>query len=124
MKLIIVLGSVLALVACVSPAERVIVDTRNVDMTKYQAHQKECTEFVKQVPVGKEVVKGMLIAGAAGAALGGIFGSWGGEAGRAAATGAGTGIVAAGLPKAEEGWREQRRVMKNCLERRGYVVLN
>ena len=124
MKHVIAMGLAFALAGCVSPSERVIVDTRDVDMGKYQAHQQECMEFVRQVPVGKEVAKSMLIAGAAGGALGAIFGGWGGEAGRAAATGAGTGVVVAGLPKAEEGWKEQRQVMRNCMERRGYVVLN
>lgn len=124
MRLVFVLGLPLALAACVSPAERVIVDTRGVDMMRYEADQRECMEFVKKVPVGKQVAKKVLLSGGSAGAIGAIVGAWTGDAGRAAATGIGIGVATAGPKEAERGWQEQRQVMKRCMEKSGYTVLN
>lgn len=98
---------------------RVIIDTRGVDMEQYHDDLAQCSQFAKQVPVGKQA--GTSAAG--GAAVGGAVGAIlaGGEG---AAKGSGTGAVTGAYRGTAEAKREQSRVIKNCLRERGYRVLN
>jgi len=80
-------------------ADRVIVDTKRVDLNAYYRDLDECQQYADDVRVGRRAAGGVV----AGAVIGGAVGG---------AEGAGSGL------------RERDRVVKNCLAGRGYRVLN
>jgi outer membrane lipoprotein SlyB len=108
---------VAALMGCSS--NRVIVDTKGVDMSRYTTDLQECETYAAQVPVGEEVAKGAVRGGAVWGAIGAIFGN-----SRGAARGAGAGAVAGGAKGGANAEREQQQVVKTCMRGRGYKVLN
>lgn len=85
----------------------------------FQADLAECRQIAEQAPAGGKV--------AAGAGVGALVG-----AGVAVATGhaeaagraAGGGAVIGGARGAGFSHREKRMIVRNCLKRRGYAVLN
>ncbi|MFA0087121.1 glycine zipper family protein [Vibrio sp. E150_011] len=112
----------------------VIVDTKGVDMEKYNADMYECQQLSSQVQqqavagVGQSVVGGAArtaALGAAGTAIAGGHGSQG------AKVGAGVGVVGGFLHhRADVSHSEAQysqdvdQVMKQCMTGRGYNVLN
>lgn len=106
----------LALAAC-SGASGPIIDSKGVDMQRYERDRAECEVYAQQVSTGTAVGKGAAGGAAVGAAVGAIAG---GEAGR----GAGIGAVTGGARSAQIADREKADVVKNCLRGRGYRVLN
>jgi hypothetical protein len=111
LPLLIVAG----LAACAANP-RPIVDTRGVDMVRYQQDLAECEAYREQVPAGQGVAKGAV----AGAAVGAAVGAIGGNAGKGAAYGA----VGGSAKSAQLADREKQQVAKNCMRGRGYKVLN
>ena len=97
--------------------QRVIVDTKGVNMQQYQQDLSECQEYAKQVDskVGKGAVVGTVIGGGIGAVLDGSSG---------AAKGAGVGAITGTAKGAAGTQREKSKVVKNCMRGRGYKVLN
>jgi outer membrane lipoprotein SlyB len=93
-----------------------IIDTKGVDMARYQVDLNECSGYSEQVETGKGVAKGA----AGGAAVGAVAGAIGGSAGK----GAGYGALGGATSSALKGDREKQAVVKNCLRGRGYKVLN
>lgn len=116
MKTILLPLTVLALAAC-SGTTGPIVDTKGVDMTRYQQDLAECETYAGQVSTGTAVGKGAAGGAAVGAAIGAIAG---GSAGK----GAGIGAVTGGAESARISDREKADVVRNCLRGRGYRVLN
>lgn len=116
-SIVVVFVLALGLSACAS--NRVIVDTKGVDTTRYNDDLRECQEYAGMVPVGEEVAKGATRGGLVWGAIGAIFGK-----SRGAARGAGAGAVAGGARGAAKAEREQQQVVKTCLRGRGYKVLN
>lgn len=102
-----------------SGANRVIIDTRGVDMEQYHDDLMECSDFATQVPVAKEAAKHAGAGAAVGSAVGAIF-----AGGEGAAKGGGAGAVTGAYRGTAAAKREQSRVIKNCLRGRGYRVLN
>ncbi len=98
---------------------RVIIDTRAVDMEQYRDDLKECGVIADQVAVGKQTGKAAAAGAAVGSAVGAIF-----AGGVGAAKGGGAGAVTGAYRGSAEAKREQLRVVKNCLRGRGYKVLN
>ncbi|NOI22232.1 glycine zipper family protein [Vibrio mediterranei] len=112
----------------------VIVDTKGVDMEKYNADMYECQQLSTQVQsnqvdsVGRDVVGSTArtaALGAAGTAIAGGHGSKG------AKVGAGVGLVGGLLHhRADAQYSEAKyqhdveSVMKQCMVGRGYNVLN
>jgi hypothetical protein len=107
---------VLLLAAC-SGATGPIIDTKGVDMAKYEQDRTECEKYAQQVSTGKAVGKGATGGAAVGAAVGAIAGGGAGE-------GAGIGAVTGGAESARIADREKADVVRNCLRGRGYHVLN
>lgn len=107
----------LLLSACAS--KRVIVDTKGVNMSRYEQDRAECEAYASQVNTGTEVVKSGGFGAAIGAALAAIFGN-----SRDVARGAGAGGVVGGARGAVKGENEKEQVLRNCLRGRGYRVLN
>lgn len=113
----LVLLVVLGLGACAG--KRVIVDTKGVDMSRYQQDYAECENYAAQVNSGGQVARSAGFGAAVGAALGAIFGN-----SRDVARGAGAGGVVGGAKGAVRGDNEKTQVLRNCLRGRGYRVLN
>lgn len=98
---------------------RPMVDTKGVDMNRFEADLGECRQYAVQVSGAAEHA-------AAGAAVGAIFGAVLAAAagsrydrGATARVGAITGAASGGV----EGERNQRNIIRNCLSGRGYRVL-
>ena len=110
---------ILTLVAATGCAhrQRVIIDTKGVDIQQYRQDLYECKQYAEQVQpkAGRSIV--------AGAALGGAIGAVVGDS-TTAQKGAGVGAIS-GLAKGGIKTRaEKQQVVKNCLRGRGYNVLN
>jgi len=116
MRLLTVLAAVTFLGAC-SGASGPIVDTKGVDMARYERDKAECEAYATQVSTGQAVGKGAAGGAAVGAAIGAI-------ASGDAARGAGIGAVTGGAQSARIADREKANVVSNCLRGRGYRVLN
>ena len=115
---------VLLLTACSSnqrvPGQTgVIVDTKGVDMSGYEQDLSDCYAYADEVPVGEKVVAGTVV----GAAVGGVVGAVVGDS-RTAEKVAGVGAVKGALKGTGSGLSERDRVIKRCLQGRGYRVLN
>ncbi|MGQ0501135.1 MAG: glycine zipper family protein [Panacagrimonas sp.] len=109
----------LALITVACASDRVIVDTKGVDMSRYNQDQAECQSYASQVSTGGSVAKGAGFGAAIGAALGAIFGNT-----TTVVRGAGAGGVVGGAKGAVRSEDEKNRVLRNCLSGRGYKVLN
>lgn len=107
----------LGVAGCAS--NRVIVDTKGVDMSRYDQDYAECQTYAGQVNTGGQVAKSAGFGAAVGAALGAIFGN-----SSDVARGAGAGGVVGGAKGAVRGDSEKGQVLRNCLRGRGYRVLN
>lgn len=110
----------LLLAGCASQAGRdVIIDRQGVDLAQYERDRAECTRYAEEVRAGERV----LANSAGGAAVGGAIGAIS-NGSDGAARGAAAGAVVGGAHGGKDVWREQQRVVKNCLRGRGYRVLN
>lgn len=115
--LIPILATIVAMAACTTTSE-IIIDTKGVNMAKYEDDLAECQVYADQVLVGQKTAKGAASGAVIGGAIGGVSDRH--DAGEGAAVGAITG----GARGLSEGERDQVRVVKNCLRGRGYRVLN
>jgi hypothetical protein len=116
MRSVIVVAVVGVLTAC-SGASGPIVDTKGVDMARYERDKAECEAYATQVSTGQAVGKGAAGGAVVGAAIGAI-------ASGDVARGAGIGAVTGGAESARISDREKANVVSNCLRGRGYRVLN
>ena len=116
MKQRIALSAVAALLAACTTTDEIIIDTKGVDMARYQQNLAECRAYSEEVQTGKKAATGA----ASGAVVGGLIGAITGDAGKAA----GVGAVGGGARGVAEGSRDEVQVVKNCLRGRGYRVLN
>jgi len=124
MKNLFLWFAILFLVSCSSsqrlPGQTaVIVDTQGIDLNVYEADLEECYVFAEEVPVGEKAGVGAVI----GAAVGGIFGAVVGNS-RTVERAAGAGAVGGAVKGTASGLSERDRVVKRCLQGRGYQVLN
>ena len=114
-KIFVISLATLLLAAC-SSTSGPIIDTKGVNMTRYEADLEDCEGYAEQVKIGEGVAKGTVAGGAVGAATGAVLGD--------TAKGAGVGAIGGAAKSAMRGDREKDRVVKNCLRGRGYRVLN
>ena len=105
----------LILIGCAANPDP-IVDTRGVDMVKYEQDLADCKTYKQQVPTEVGVAKGA----GAGAVVGAAAGAVGGDI----AKGAGYGAIAGSAKSAQLNEREKQKVVKSCMRYRGYRVLN
>lgn len=111
---------ILTLVAgCAVTDRKPIVDTRGVPESRYQADLESCRKTADQVDVGRET----LIQSVAGALFVGAFGIFLGDADFAARA-IGTGAVMGATAGAGSSIEQRNAVLRNCLQGRGYTVLN
>jgi len=115
-RLVLPLLVILLLSAC-AHRRNVIIDTRGVDMAKYQGDLAECQNFAAQVEpkAGKGAVAGAVVGAVVGAAIGNR---------RTAEKLAGAGAVSGAVKGGVRSKREQALVVRRCLAGRGYKVLN
>ena len=83
----------LGLSACAS--NQVIVDTKGVDMSRYEQDRKECEAYVEQLASGGQIAKSTGLGAAIGAVVGGAAGAIFGDS-TAAARGAAVGGITGG----------------------------
>lgn len=114
-ELTTVVVGLLLLSAC-SSSSGPIIDTKGVNMGRYEADLADCQGYSEQVHIEEGVAKGAVAGGAVGAATGAVVGDVG--------KGAGVGAIAGAAKSAQRGEREKTRVVHNCLRGRGYRVLN
>lgn len=124
MKKLIILSALIALAACSSnqryPGHSgVIVDTQGVDMSTYSSDLADCQAYADEVPVAEKAASGAVVGAVVGGAIGAVVGD-----SRTAERVAGAGAVSGGVKGAGRGLSEQDRVVKRCLQGRGYRVLN
>lgn len=98
---------------------RPMVDTKGVDMNRFEADLGECRQYALQVSGAAERAAVGAVAGAIfGAILAVVAGSRY-DSGATARVGALTGAVVGGM----EGETDQRSIIRSCLNGRGYRVL-
>jgi outer membrane lipoprotein SlyB len=121
-KLVAIFSAAAFLVGCAATSGanyRPIVDSKGVDLNRYESDLRECQSYALQTA-------GAADSAAAGAVAGALLGAvLAGAAGRnysrssSARVGAVSGAVGAGV----EGERNQRTIINRCLGGRGYKVL-
>ena len=116
MRYPVAISALLALTSACTTTDEIIIDTKGVDMARYEQDLAECRVYSSEVQTGKKVATGA----ASGAVVGGLIGAITGDAGKAA----GVGAVGGGAKGASEGAKDEVRVVKNCLRGRGYRLLN
>ncbi len=112
--------SALLLAGCANTGAnyRPIIDSKNVDLNRYEADLVECQRYAEQKGGAGE--KAAIGAGA-GAVLGGVLAAVGnGDKGSASRVGGVMGAVSG----ATSGDQSQRNIIKRCLVGRGYKVLD
>ena len=90
----------------------------------YEYDLGQCQQLAKQVDAGGRTVGGALVGAGVGAAGGAIIGAFTGNVGRGAAIGAGVGGLTGGVGGAASGATSTRDVVRYCMARRGYAVLD
>lgn len=118
MKLLTSVGILLLLITACTTTKEIIIDTKGVNMSRYEDDLADCEAYAEQVLIGQKTAKGAASGAVVGGAIGGV--SDRSDAGEGAAIGAITG----GARGINQGERDQVRVVKNCLRGRGYRVLN
>lgn len=113
------LTAVIFLAACAGASYRPLVDSRGVDMNRYEGDLRDCQSYAGQVSGAANQAAIGAIAGALfGAALAAAAGSRY-DRGATARVGALSGAVGGGA----SGETDQRDVIRRCMAGRGYTVL-
>ena len=99
---------------------RIIIDTKNVDMAAYDRDLAECRAYAEETgSVGAAAAKGAVGGAVVGGAVGAVVGN-----GRTAEKLGGAGAVIGAVRGAARSKKEKLRIVKTCLSERGYKVLN
>ena len=122
MKKLILIPITLFAVACSSQSKipgqtPVIVDTKGVDMSSYQADLADCEHFAQEVPVVEKAVAEAAVHAAVGAVIGSVVRR------QSSGDGVAVGAVLGAVSGTSHGLEEQRAVVRNCMRGRGYRVL-
>lgn len=117
---VLIICSCLLQAAC---ASKPIIDSKGVDMVKYQADLQDCAQIAEQVETGKQIAKSGGAGAVAGAAVGVVTSVITGDVSDIAYSAA-FGAVGGGSAGAFQADEEKATVIKNCLRNRGYSVLN
>jgi hypothetical protein len=103
-----------------------VVDTGNVNNAQYQQDLAECRQYAEQVNPTGEAAENALIGAGAGAVLGVVTGALVGGVGvgEGAAIGGALGGLGGAGHGALQGTEQQKRIIADCLQGRGYNVLD
>lgn len=113
-QLVLVFCTALTLTGCYH--QKIIIDKQGVDLAQYQSDLAQCQQYAQDVEIAAAAASGAARGGLIGGAIGAIFG----EAGK----GAGAGAVSGGAKGASRAESTKQRVVKKCLQGRGYRVLS
>jgi hypothetical protein len=115
--------AMLLLAACASTP---IVDNARVgfDPAAYERDLADCRAIADQVRPGGRAAERALMGAVIGAAFGAVGGAFAGDAGTGAAIGASFGGMGGAAEGAGSGYERRDRVVRNCLEGRGYAILD
>ncbi|MFY9287351.1 MAG: glycine zipper family protein [Alphaproteobacteria bacterium] len=119
----VLLGASILLSACASTSYNPVIDTKKVNMDKYQNDLAECRRLADQVDVAGDTATDTAIGAVAGAAGGALLGAITGNAGTGAAIGAAAGGLGGAGTGAISSNQRQKNIINNCLKGRGYKVL-
>jgi outer membrane lipoprotein SlyB len=112
-----------ALTGCATPVDttyRPIVDTKGVDLNRYEADLVECRQYANETWNAQQGAAGGAVAGALfGAAIGAVLGVRGSDLARIA----GATAITGGARGAGQAYRSQTDIVKVCMAGRGYRVL-
>jgi len=89
----------------------------------YETDVQQCQQLAEQVNPSGRLVAGLLLGAALGAASGALVGNAYNQPGAGAAYGAGLGAAYGGVAGGASGAVTMQDVVRNCLFRRGYAVL-
>ena len=98
---------------------RPIIDTKNVDMNRYEVDLVECQQYAKQVA---GAAQSAAVGAVAGAAFGAILAAAAGSRYDRGAS-ARVGAIAGAAGAAADGEKSQRDIIRSCMSGRGYSVL-
>jgi len=90
----------------------------------YEYDVAQCQQLAEQVNAGGRTVGGALLGAGVGAAGGAIIGAFTGNAGEGAAIGAGVGGLTGAVGGGASAANSTQNVVRNCMIRRGYAVLD
>lgn len=116
-------ASLLLLAACAAQNYNPVIDTKGVNMAKYQQDLSECRALAAQVDGNTDTATDALVGAGVGAAGGAALGAITGSAGIGAATGAVVGAFGGGGYGALNSNERQKNILNNCLKGRGYRIL-
>ncbi|MGB4100828.1 MAG: hypothetical protein WBK91_02840 [Alphaproteobacteria bacterium] len=122
LKKIPVLAGVLALMACAETYQPV-VDLKGMDGGRYQQDLAECRRLGMQVDAAGDTAVNTLVGAGVGAAMGAALGAIAGSPASGAAMGAAVGGIGTGAGSGVSKVERQKRIIDQCLSRRGYNVL-
>ena len=117
------LFAVLGTLAACATTYQPIIDTKGLDIQKYNQDLAECRVLADQVDVVEDGATDALIGAGFGAAAGAALGALTGNAGMGAATGAAVGGFGGGGAGALTSSQRKQKVLNNCLTSRGYKIL-
>ena len=96
-----------------------IVDTKGINMSKYELDLEECSTFAEDISTGKSIVKGAVTGAAVGAVMEAST-----EDVRSRRDAIEVGAVSGGAKSGIRAVREKEQIVRRCLRGRGYKVLN
>ena len=96
-----------------------IVDTKGINMSKYELDLEECSTFAEDISTGKSIAKGAVTGAAVGAVIEAIT-----DDVRSRRDAIEVGAVSGGAQSGIRAVREKEQVVRRCLRGRGYKVLN
>lgn len=120
---IVTLAGVLVLAACAAETYNPVVDLKGSDGGRYQQDLAECRQLAAQVDVAGDTAVNTLAGAGVGAALGAALGAISGAPASGAAMGAALGGIGTGAGSGVSKNEKQKRIIDQCLSRRGYNVL-
>ena len=100
-------------------ADQIIVDTKGLDLNEYERDLSECDALAQQIDISKRTRDRAI----GGVVVGSVVGAILSDSDSAKRIGGTTGVVG-GVKGNVQARKEQQKVIKRCLQGRGYKVLN
>ncbi len=100
-------------------ADQIIVDTKRLDLNEYERDLSECDALAQQINISKRTRDRAI----GGVVVGSVVGAILSDSDSAKKIGGTAGVVG-GVKGHVQARKEQQKVIKRCLQGRGYKVLN
>ena len=100
-------------------ADQIIVDTQGLDLNEYERDLSECDALAQQIDISKRTRDRAI----GGVVVGSVVGAILSDSDSAKRIGGTAGVVG-GVKGNVQARKEQQKVIKRCLQGRGYKVLN